>query len=397
MKKIIFIIAISLISLTACDKAKEKTDYQSNDNNRKKDIIIESKQKINSKRVALLIANEDYKNQNKLRNPINDLTLIKTKLQNLGYVVTPLTDSTKKEMFRAIEKFGKDAKNADSAIFYYSGHGVQDKARRNFLIPVNAKITSNADIESDSVDAYKVIEALREAKPRLSLVLFDACRNNPNDNTQSYYQSRGSSTFGNKDYDTGNKLLISYATQNGYVALDGQGKNSPYALALANQLEQAENKSLLVMFDEITEDVMRATNNEQNPTRVNKNVKVKNKLFSSHEENRKSPIVNITKKGLLNRFDKVGTFSEGFTAVQKNGKWGFVDKTEKVIIPFQYDYVARFKEGLAGVNKDGKWGYINQQGEIVIPLQYDNAWWFENGKAKVEKGGEVFYLNKQGK
>ncbi len=439
MKKIALslIIAFSVANLTACDKIKELTGYQSSDNDSQKNII-ESKQKINSKRVALLIANKDYKKQEEiqpLKNPINDLELIEKKLIKLGYQVETLKNATEKQMSRAIKKFGKDAKNADSAIFYYSGHGMQDEARRNFFIPVDAQIESDADIETDGVDAYKVIEALKKAKPRLSLVLFDACRNNP------FVRSRGYRSFSNMGYQLDSELLISYSTQTGKFALDGDGDNSPYALAVANQLEKAQTTAVLSMFDGVKREVKSRTHGEQSPTKMG-DVEVKTMLFSSEEEGNNDDVkddnikdddnANIEEtsndetenavdekentKAVLTRFEENGkwgykrngkvfilpqydgadSFSEGLANVIKDGKEGFINKQGEVVIPLQYDGAYDFNEGLAGVYNDGKWGFINKQGEVVIPCQYDFGIIFSEGLAKVAKNNQWGFINKQG-
>ncbi len=436
MKRFIlfFIISFNVINITACDKVKEIISYQQ-ENPTDKNVIIRRKDEsqINGKRVALLIANQDYITQNSLQNPINDLKLLKSKLIDLGYQVEELTNAKEKQMSRAIEEFGKNAKNADSAIFYYSGHGMQDDARRNFLIPVDAEINSNADIESDGVEAYKVIDALKKAKPRLSLVLFDACRNNPLDDVKGYSFTRGGNSFSNKDYDIGrNKLLISYATQTGYSALDGEGKNSPYAIAVARQLTQAKDKSLLMMFDDVADEVLTQTNEKQNPTRVNKNVKVKTKLFSSKDKTTVTPVKKETEKtettktkveekkniklipftkngkwGFISKqgeviplqYDWASDFSEDLASVKKEGNYGFINKQGEVVIPLQYDYASSFSEGLAVVmpKKDDKWGFINKQGEVVIPFQYDKAYNFSEGLATVaiKKDGKWGFINKQ--
>ncbi len=301
MKKRIlpFILTLTLTNLTACNKIKEIIGYQSNDNNDSKKIVIKSKKEINNKRVALLIANEDYKNQTKLNNPVNDLKLIKEKLTNLNYQVRTLENATKKEMFRAIKKFGTNAKNADSAIFYYSGHGMINEDRKNFLIPVNADISQKADIESDGVDAYKIIEALKQAKPRLSLILFDACRNNPLADTKGV---GGANRFANLAYHLDKQFLISYATREGEVAYDGRGKkNSPYALALATQFDLATEKPLSEIFNEVKKDVYSRTQGKQMPTKVD-DIFLETMLFSNKEDKKKrkkKQQVNEANKNLL--------------------------------------------------------------------------------------------------
>ena len=64
-------------------------------------------------------------------------------------------------------------------------------------------------------------------------------------------------------------------------------------------------------------------------------------------------------------YDFAGDFSEGLAEVKLNGKYGFIDKTGKEIIPIKFDYTSGFKNGRAGVKLEGKWGYIDKQGNFT--------------------------------
>ena len=90
-------------------------------------------------------------------------------------------------------------------------------------------------------------------------------------------------------------------------------------------------------------------------------------------------------------------FSEGLAAMWKNGKWGYIDKTGKVVIPYIYDGAYGFNEGLTRVQKDGKWGYIDKTGKAVIAFTYDDAYGFNDGLARVKKNGKWGYIDKTGK
>ncbi len=83
-------------------------------------------------------------------------------------------------------------------------------------------------------------------------------------------------------------------------------------------------------------------------------------------------------------FSDAKDFSEGLAAVQQNGKWGFIDKTGKWVISGTYDKVRNFSEGFAGIRQNGKWGFINKTGNIVVPCIYDYAWDFRYGISVVE-------------
>ena len=90
-------------------------------------------------------------------------------------------------------------------------------------------------------------------------------------------------------------------------------------------------------------------------------------------------------------------FSEGLKAVERDGKFGFMDLKREIAIGFQFDEANEFMEGLAAVRKDDKWGFINAKGTLVIPYTYRNVYDFEEGKAQVFLKGKWFYIDKTGK
>lgn len=97
------------------------------------------------------------------------------------------------------------------------------------------------------------------------------------------------------------------------------------------------------------------------------------------------------------QYDDVGDFSEGLAPVKLNGKWGYIDKTGKVVIPYKYDFAYHFSEGLAPVKLNDKWGYIDKTGKVVIPSKYDYAYHFHEGLARVYMNGKYGFIDKTGK
>jgi uncharacterized caspase-like protein len=136
-------------------------------------------------RVALVIGNAAYPTA-PLRNPVNDATAIADRLRKLGFEVTLKTNVQQREMTRAVSLIGQGIKPRSVALFYYAGHGLQVRGR-NFLVPVDAEIQSEASARSEAVDLELVLEQLGPS--RLSMVILDACRNNP-------YESRFRGTGG---------------------------------------------------------------------------------------------------------------------------------------------------------------------------------------------------------
>lgn len=96
-------------------------------------------------------------------------------------------------------------------------------------------------------------------------------------------------------------------------------------------------------------------------------------------------------------YDWAGNFFDGLAVVAKDERYGYTDRTGKVVIPLKYDAAASFSEGLAAVEQDGKWGYIDQTGKLVIPFQYDEAYAFSEGLATIMKNGKGGFIDTSGK
>ena len=95
-------------------------------------------------------------------------------------------------------------------------------------------------------------------------------------------------------------------------------------------------------------------------------------------------------------FDDARDFKEGFAAVKKDGKWGYINTKGEQIVECKFDGVGDFNEGFAAVKKDGKWGYINTKGEQIVECKFDGVGDFNEGFAAVEKDGKWGYINTKG-
>jgi uncharacterized caspase-like protein len=215
------------------------------------------------RRVALIVGNAAYEAEKPLKNPINDATAIANVLRNdLGFTdVKVLTNVRRRELIDAVAKFGDAARGADAAVFYFSGHG-QQQNKANFLLPVDARIERAEHVKAEGLDADDVLAALEAAAPRVSLMVLDACRDNPFA-ARTKSTSKGLSRPRNPEEGT----LIAFATRDGDVALDGTGNNSPYAQALVQSLKQAGQVPIQKMFDNVTEQVRKSSEGKQRPTR----------------------------------------------------------------------------------------------------------------------------------
>lgn len=215
-------------------------------------------------RVALLIGNKDYQHQSSLGTPLADVRLVEQALVAQGFKVERLENQTKREMDRAIQRFISQSQAADVALFYYAGHGQQPlKGGRNFLLPTDAKIASDDDLETEAVFADGIVRKLEDAdKPaRLRLVVLDACRSNPKG--WRVRADRGLAPIQTGDQYT----LIGFSTNERAPALDnvGSAAHSPYAEALARWLGRAGDLPVRRIFDQTAADVRRATQDKQQP------------------------------------------------------------------------------------------------------------------------------------
>jgi uncharacterized caspase-like protein len=179
-------------------------------------------------RVALVIGNSAYPN-NPLANPANDARLMSVALRGRGFAVIERLDVGRRDMARAVKDFGDRLKAGGGdavGLFYYAGHGVQVN-NQNYLIPIDAEINDEGDVPIDAVSADHVLATIEDARNRLNIIFFDACRNNP------FTRSFRASERGLAMMTAPTGIFIGYATAPGQVAADGSGSNSPFTEALA--------------------------------------------------------------------------------------------------------------------------------------------------------------------
>jgi Caspase domain/LCCL domain len=220
------------------------------------------------RRVALVIGNSAYRNLGALANPRHDAVAMARQLQESGFELVgggPQLDLDKAGMERAIQSFGRMLtigrvmRGGVVGMFYFAGHGVQVRAR-NFLMPVTAQVDTEAEISLQAVDASLVLEQLEHAGARLSIVVLDACRNNPFPGSQ--FRSVGN---GLAQMSAATGTLVSFSAQPGGLAIDGPADgNSPYTMALLEKMRQP-GLNVLDVFNEVGVTVARGTNRMQQP------------------------------------------------------------------------------------------------------------------------------------
>lgn len=193
------------------------------------------------KRVALVIGNSNYQHAVKLPNPVNDGKLIGDTLRKAGFTVLEGADLDKAGMGRLLDQFTEAAYDADLAVIYYAGHGLQVDGH-NYLIPVDAALEKPAQLQTRTIPVDDMLAAL-PPDPAVGLIILDACRDNPLARTlaaalpKSRSMSAGLAPVqaSGLSHDAGG-LLIAYATDPGAVAYDGSDEHSPYTTALARHL-----------------------------------------------------------------------------------------------------------------------------------------------------------------
>ena len=209
-----------------------------------------------TKRLALVIGNGAYK-IGPLKNPANDAQDMANALTETGFEVIHKENANRKVMKKAIRDFGRLLRYADIGLFYYAGHGIQVNGN-NYLIPVNADIETESDVEFEAIDAGRVLGKMEDAGNELNIVILDACRNNP------FARSFRSTNSGLAKMDAPMGSLIAYATAPGSVATEGTGRNGIYTKYL---LKHMKTKGLKVeeVLKNVRIEVIRETCDKQVP------------------------------------------------------------------------------------------------------------------------------------
>jgi len=186
----------------------------------------------NQKRYALVIGNSDYLTA-PLKNPANDANDMAAELKGLGFDVMVYTDVKQNDLKQYIRAFGNKLNaNKGVGLFFYAGHGMQVNGE-NYLIPVDARIEKEQDVELEAVNLKRLLGEMEYAQNELNIVILDACRNNP---FARSFRSGGNQGLASTLAPTG--TFIAYATAPGSVASDGSGKNGLYTQELIQALKK---------------------------------------------------------------------------------------------------------------------------------------------------------------
>lgn len=216
------------------------------------------------RRVALVIGNSAYKSVPRLSNPANDATLVGGMFKKAGFdAVDVRLDLSVVEMRKALREFGSRTREADVAVIYYAGHGIELDGN-NYLIPTDAVLETDTDVYDEAFQLDRVLVTVEPAK-QLRLVILDACRDNPFAKTMK--RTMASRAIGRglaKVEPTSPNTMVAYAAKAGSTASDGDSRNSPFAAALVERLP-TPGLDLRKAFGFVRDDVLKSTGYKQEP------------------------------------------------------------------------------------------------------------------------------------
>ena len=252
------------IDLAKAETVQNPAQPQAADSGPRREPPVAQKVIPPGRRLALVIGNSAYRFAGKLLNPTNDATDMVLTLQKLHFEVVEGLDLDKRQMEEKLREFGRKLNRTDLALFFYAGHGMQVDGR-NYLLPIDAKLERAGDLPLDTIDVSLVL-AQMETGNRVNLIFLDACRDNPLARslaralgTRSASVGRGLARFHGEV-----GTMIAYSTQPDNVALDGEGRNSPFTSSLLKHIG-TPGLEISSIMKRVRADVIRITNYKQVP------------------------------------------------------------------------------------------------------------------------------------
>lgn len=218
------------------------------------------------KRTALVIGNAKYAHAGALANPANDASDIAAALKDMGFNVVLGLDLDKPAFDAKVRDFASSLSDADTAVLFYAGHGLQ-VAGRNYLVPVDADLKSERDLDFQTVSIDFILKQMElDRDGKTNIIFLDACRDNPLARNLARSMGTRSASLGKglAEVQTGVGTFVAYSTQPGNVALDGTGRNSPFAAALTQGI-RAPGRNLTAMMIGVRKQVLAETEGKQVP------------------------------------------------------------------------------------------------------------------------------------
>ena len=213
-------------------------------------------------RVALVIGNASYAHAPVLASPLNDAADVGAALGRLGFAVTRIENAGYAALRRSLQQFALAASASEVALVFYTGHTIQVD-RSNFLVPVDARLSSDGDVEFETVPLALLLRAVERA-PGLRLIILDASRANPFAASMQRAGATRSIGRGLARVEPLGGTLLAYAAKAGTLASEGAGRNSPYSAALLRHLKDSRLE-VSQMFRKVRDTVLASTRGRQEP------------------------------------------------------------------------------------------------------------------------------------
>jgi len=228
-------------------------------------VVVTTLPSLAAKRVALVIGNSAYEHATPLKNPKNDAEAMALALTRVGFDVVQGIDLSHVDFAQSVGEFRKKLRGADVGLLFYAGHGLQVHGQ-NYLMPTDARLDDETALDFEAVPLRTILR-LMERETTTNLVFLDACRDNPLARNLARSMGTRSTALGQglARVESGLGTLVSFATQPGNVALDGDaGANSPFATGMLKHLDTPGLDVELVMR-RVREDVIKSTSGSQVP------------------------------------------------------------------------------------------------------------------------------------
>ena len=208
-------------------------------------------------RTALVVGNAKYRGGAALTNSANDAEDVGRSLETFGFSVRKVIDCSNKQMDVALKAFKRDLADAEVGLFFFAGHGIQIEGA-NYLFAIDTDTSSETDAKHSSLALNKVIDTMEKAPTSTSIIMLDACRNNPFE--RAWHRSAGARGLASVYVPRG--TLVAYATSPGQVASDGKGRNGDYTEALLQHMG-SEDVTIEAMFKRVRNTLSAATKQKQ--------------------------------------------------------------------------------------------------------------------------------------
>jgi uncharacterized caspase-like protein len=198
-------------------------------------LLLQTSAQSDRKNFALLIGNSKY-SESKIISPENDVMLLANELKNKGFDVIVCTNLTCREMKVQMQVFeDKLDWHNGIALFYYSGYGLQCNGG-NYLIPIDARIDKEQDIELEAIDIQRIIAKMEISKTSLNLIILDASRKNP------YSKRLKNKSDGLAIIEPPLSTMVAYSATPGNYSIESDDDNSLYTKELVKAIRMNDLK-----------------------------------------------------------------------------------------------------------------------------------------------------------